>query len=107
MYAIFQSEIQKDNEAAIFLFYSFENVLRTKEIEQKQQTLVKEVCLSVFVHQEEMIFHGFHDPVACCMENSNNRNVRLRMDCKLRDEDKGQSMSVLDMYCFTPMISFQ
>ena len=32
---------------------SFENVLRTKEIEQEQQTLMKEACLSVFVHQEE------------------------------------------------------
>jgi hypothetical protein len=43
---------------------SFENVLRTKEIEKKQQTLMKEACLFVFVHKEEMIFHGFQDPVA-------------------------------------------
>jgi hypothetical protein len=86
---------------------SFENVLRIEEIEQEQQTLMKEACLFVFVHQEEMIFHGFHDLVACYMENCNNQNLRLRMDCNLRDEDNGQSMSVLDMDGFTPVVSFQ
>jgi hypothetical protein len=49
---------------------SFENVLRTEEIEQEQQTLMKEACLSVFVHQEEMIFHGFQDPVAILLQSS-------------------------------------
>ena len=43
---------------------SFENVLRTEEIEQEKQTIMKEACLSIFSHQEEMIFHGFQDPVA-------------------------------------------
>jgi hypothetical protein len=83
---------------------SFENVLRTEKIEQRQQTLMKEACLSVFVYQEEMIFH---DPVACYMENSNNQNLRLRIDCKLKGEDNGKSTSVLDMDCFTPEVSFQ
>jgi hypothetical protein len=55
---------------------SFENVLRTKEIEQEQQTLRKEARLSIFIHQEEMIFHGFHDPVACYMENYNNQKIK-------------------------------
>jgi hypothetical protein len=68
---------------------------------------MKEACPSVFVHQEEMIFHVFHDHVACYMENFDNQNLRIRMDCKLRDEDNGQSMSVLGMGCFTPVISFQ
>jgi hypothetical protein len=86
---------------------SFENILRTEEIEQEQQTLMKEACLSVFVHQEEMIPSCFHDPVACYMENFNNQNLRLRMDCKLRDEDNGKSTSILDMDCFTPVVSFQ
>jgi hypothetical protein len=49
---------------------SFENVLRTEEIEQEQQTLMKEACLSVFAHQEEMIFHGFQDPVAILLQSS-------------------------------------
>ena len=49
---------------------SFENVLRTEEIEQKLQTLMKEACLFVFVHQEEMIFHGFQDPVAILLQTS-------------------------------------
>ena len=31
---------------------SFENVLKTKEIEQEQQTLMKEAFLPVFAHQE-------------------------------------------------------
>jgi hypothetical protein len=69
---------------------SFENVLRTKEIEQEQQTLMKEAGLSVFVHQEEMIFHDFYDPMACYMENSNNQDLRLKMDCKLKGGDNGQ-----------------
>ena len=43
---------------------SFENVLRTEEIKQEQQILMKEDCLSIFSHQEEMIFHGFQDLVA-------------------------------------------
>jgi hypothetical protein len=38
---------------------SFGNVLKTEEIEQEQQKLTKGVCLSVFVHQEEMIFSWF------------------------------------------------
>jgi hypothetical protein len=49
---------------------SFENVLRIEEIEKKQQTLMKEACLSVFVHQEEIIFHGFQDPVAILLQSS-------------------------------------
>ena len=43
---------------------SSDNVLRTEEIEQEQKKLMKEACLSFFVHQEEMIFHGFQDLVA-------------------------------------------
>jgi hypothetical protein len=43
---------------------SFEYVLRTEEIEQKQLTLMKDTCLSVFAHQGEMIFHDFQDPMA-------------------------------------------
>jgi hypothetical protein len=86
---------------------SFENVLRTKEVEQEQQTLMKEACLSVFIHQEEMIFHEFYDPMACYMESSNNQDLRLKMDCKLRDGDNGKSMSKLDMGCSTPVVSFQ
>lgn len=82
----------------------FENILSTEEIEQRQQTLMKEACLSMFFHQEEMILH---DPVAFYMENSNNQNLRLMMDCKLRDEDNGKSTSILDMGCFTPVVSSQ
>jgi hypothetical protein len=52
------------------LAISFENVLRTEEIEQEQQTLMKEACLSVFAHQEEMTFHGFQDPVAILLQSS-------------------------------------
>jgi hypothetical protein len=48
---------------------SFENVLRTEEIEQEQQTLMTEACLLVFVHQEEMFFHGFQDPVAIPLQS--------------------------------------
>jgi len=54
---------------------SFENVLRTEEVEKKRQTTMKEVCLSVFVHQEKMFSHMFHDPIACYMECFNNRNL--------------------------------
>jgi hypothetical protein len=49
---------------------SFENILRTEEIEQEQQTLMKEACLSVFSHQEEMIFHSFQDSVAILLQSS-------------------------------------
>jgi hypothetical protein len=49
---------------------SFENVLKTEEIEQEQQTLTKESCIFVFAHQEEMIFHGFQDPVAILLQSS-------------------------------------
>jgi hypothetical protein len=49
---------------------SFENVLKTKEIEQEQQTLMNESCLPIFVHQEERIFHGFQDPVAILLQSS-------------------------------------
>jgi hypothetical protein len=48
---------------------SFENVLRTEEIEKKQQTLMKEAWISIFSHQEEMIFHGFQDPVAILLQS--------------------------------------
>jgi hypothetical protein len=49
---------------------SFVNVLRTKEIEQEKQTLMKEACFYVFVHQEEIIFHGFQDLVAILLHSS-------------------------------------
>jgi hypothetical protein len=49
---------------------SFENVLKTKEIEQKKQTLMKEACLVVFSHQEDMTCHGFQDPVAILLQSS-------------------------------------
>jgi hypothetical protein len=49
---------------------SFENVLKTEETEQEQQTLAKEAFLSVFSHQEEMICHGFQDPVAILLQSS-------------------------------------
>jgi len=51
---------------------SFENVLRTKEIEQEQQILMKEACLSIFSHKKEMIFHGFQDPMAILLQYSMN-----------------------------------
>jgi hypothetical protein len=31
---------------------------------------MKGACLSVFVHQEEMSFHGFLDPVAILLQSS-------------------------------------
>jgi hypothetical protein len=49
---------------------SFESVPRTEEIEQEQQTLMKEACLSVFARQEEMIFHDFQDPVAILLQSA-------------------------------------
>jgi hypothetical protein len=49
---------------------SFESVPRTEEIEQEQQTLMKEACLSIFAHQEEMVFHDFQDPVAILLQSS-------------------------------------
>jgi hypothetical protein len=48
---------------------SFENVLKIEEIEQEQQTLTKESRIFVFSHQEEMIFHGFQDPVAILLQS--------------------------------------
>jgi hypothetical protein len=80
---------------------SFGKVPRTEEIEKEQKTLTKEVGLSIFVHQEKMIFHDFYDLVACYMENSNNQDLRLKMDCKLKGGDNDKSTSVLDMNCFT------
>jgi hypothetical protein len=47
---------------------SFEDVLRTEEIEQKQLTLMKDTCLLVFAHQGEMIFHDFQDPMAILLQ---------------------------------------
>jgi hypothetical protein len=52
---------------------SFEVILITEEVEKEQQTLMKETCLSVFVHQEEVFSHVFYDPVACYMECFNNQ----------------------------------
>jgi hypothetical protein len=49
---------------------SFEDVLRTEEIEQKQLTLMKDTCLSVFAHQGEMIFHDFQDLMAILLQSS-------------------------------------
>ena len=49
---------------------SFENVLKTKEIEKEQQTPMKQDFLPVFAHQEEMNFHGFQDPVAILLQSS-------------------------------------
>jgi hypothetical protein len=57
---------------------SFENFLRTEEIERGQQTLMEETCLYVLFRQEETYFHGCHDLVACYMEYSTNQNLRLR-----------------------------
>jgi hypothetical protein len=95
VYVMIQSEMQKDHKEAVVLFNSFEdygseNVLRTEEVEQEQQTLVKEACPSVLVHQKEMFSHVFHDPVACYMESFNNQNLQLMMGCKLRNKDDGQ-----------------
>jgi hypothetical protein len=49
----------------------------------------------------------FHDLVACYMENYNNHNLRLRMDCKLKGEDNGKSTTILNMDSFTLEVSFQ
>jgi hypothetical protein len=49
----------------------------------------------------------FNDPMACYMENSNNQNLRFRIDCKLKSEDNRKSMSILDMDCFTQEVPFQ
>jgi len=49
---------------------SFDNVLGTEEIGQEQLTLMNEVCLYVFVHQEKVIFHDFQDPVASLLQSS-------------------------------------
>jgi hypothetical protein len=49
---------------------SFQNILKTKEIEQEKQTLMKEACLFVFAHQEELFFHAFQDPVAILLQSS-------------------------------------
>ena len=49
---------------------SFGNILITEEVEQEQQTLMNEVCISVFVNQEEIIFHGFQDHVAILLQSS-------------------------------------
>jgi hypothetical protein len=47
---------------------SFESFPRIKEIEQEQQTLMKEACLSVFSHKKEMNFHDFKDLVAILLQ---------------------------------------
>jgi hypothetical protein len=49
---------------------SFESVTRTEEIEQEQQTLMKEACLLVFACQEEMIFHDFQDHMAILFQSA-------------------------------------
>jgi hypothetical protein len=73
-----------------------------EEIEQEKQTLTKEVGLYVFVRQEEMIFHDLYDHVACYMAISNNWDLSLKTDCKIKGGDIDKSTSVLDMDCFTP-----
>jgi hypothetical protein len=49
---------------------SFESAPRTEEIEQEKQTLMKEACLSIFSHQEEIIFHDFQDPMAVLLQST-------------------------------------
>jgi hypothetical protein len=49
---------------------SFENVPRTEEAEKEKQMLMKRYCLSVFAHQEDMIFHSFQDLVAILLQSS-------------------------------------
>jgi hypothetical protein len=68
---------------------------------------VKEACPSVLTPKKEMFSHVFHDPMACYMENIYNLNLQLMMGCELRNEEDDKSMSVLDMDCFTPEVSFQ
>jgi hypothetical protein len=48
----------------LLLPFHLKNVLITEEIEQEQQTLMNEACLSIFVHQEEMIFLSFQNTLA-------------------------------------------
>jgi hypothetical protein len=54
-----------------------------------------------------MVSHVSHDPMACYMENIYNLNLQLMMGCEIRNEEDDKSMSVLDMDCFTPEVSFQ
>jgi hypothetical protein len=49
----------------------------------------------------------FDDPMACYMENPNNKNLRLMIGCKLRNGDDDQSTSALKMDCFIPGSLFQ
>jgi len=86
---------------------SFENVLRTKDTDQEQQTLMKEACPSVLTHQKEMFSHMSYEFVACYMEKFNNQNLQLMMGCELRNEDDDKSMSILNMGYFLPKVSFQ
>ena len=94
VYATFQSEIQKHRKEEVVLFnsfedYGYENVPKIEEVEQIQQTLVKEAFPSILVHQKEMFAHVFHDPVACYMESFNSHNLQLRMGHKIRNKDDG------------------
>jgi hypothetical protein len=108
VYVMIQSEMQKDHKEAVVLLDSFEDYgSKTEEEEKRKPTLVKMACPSVLVHRKEIFSHMFHDPVACYMESFNNQNLQLMMGCKLRDEDDGQSTSVLDMDFFLPGVSFQ
>jgi hypothetical protein len=86
---------------------SFENVLRTEEIKKEQQILVKEACPSVLTTKKEVVSHVSHDPMACYMENIYSLNLQLMMSCEIKNKKDNKSMSVLDMDCFTPEVSFQ
>jgi hypothetical protein len=98
MYVMIQSEMKKDHKETSVLLNSFEDYgSRTEEVEKRKQTLVKVVCPYVLVHPKEIFSYMFHDPVECYMESFKNKNLYLMMGCKLRDEDDGQSSSVLDM----------
>jgi hypothetical protein len=41
------------------------------------------------------------------MDNLYNQNLQLMVGCKLRNEEDDKSMSVIDIDCFIPKVSFQ
>jgi hypothetical protein len=86
---------------------SFEVIPRTEEVEQEQQTLMKETCIYVFVHQEEIFSHVFYDFVACYMECFYNQDLHLMVNCKILNKYEGKPTSVLNMGFSPPGVSFQ
>jgi hypothetical protein len=104
---VFQSCLSSLENDVVVLFLSGldmdgDSETTSMETPSSEKTLVKEYFSSVLAPEKETFFQMIHDPKTHYMERVYNQNLQIIVDCKLKDKESNESMSVSNMILFTP-----